>query len=194
MKLCWLRQMVALSLVISLSGCVQLRFNQYEKVTQWLSETAPKTIYHPYLWDITINNYQTTMLQVDLTEKVGFTNKKQEAIIFADNRVVALGPLGPYRELIKIKHIQNDQTVQTRSGLVQIFHNEVDGVLMAVEKCSTWQLINNKRLQQSCIAETTYINTMDLDEKGNIVHISQFLPTYNTRLVLQKRTVVSSSL
>lgn len=193
MILRWFQSIITVSLVILLSGCVQLRFSQVEKVSQWLEQPSSETIYHPYLWDISIGHYQTSMLQVDLTEKIGFTNKEQEAIVFADNRIIALGPLGPYSELIKIKHIQHSQPPQTQPLSTQLYHSESNGVLLAVEKCTAWQSVNTRKLVQTCTAKTSYINTIHLDERGNIVEVNQFLPVYNQYIVLQKRAVLVPS-
>ena len=193
MQLPKIDKLLICGLVCVLSGCVQLRFSQYDQITELLKHRSPSTVYHPYLWDVTIGSYRNSVLQVDLAEQVGFTNTAQDAILFANNRITALGPLGSYKQQLRITYTQdNEQGKASQASDTVVYTTTTNNMTVTVETCEPWRIVKPQILQQICQSGNTYTNQIILDDAGNMIALSQYIPLYGTRIDLHKRAVVTA--
>lgn len=185
-----LKKIVMLSLIFLLSGCIQLRFSQYDKLTELFAEySTSSVVHHPYLWDVSIGNYQNKLLQVDFSGRHGFTNNVQDAIIFANNRIVAIGPVGPFAQKFRIKEVALSRTKGTST--VFQYTTFTNDVVAFVETCEDWRTVSPHLLRQDCRSDVAYTNQITLDQQGNMIKLSQYLPFYKNRLVMQKVSVTT---
>lgn len=188
-----LRILTIVALGSLLLGCVQFRLSQYDKITELVNNivtnaSTSSVVYHPYIWNVSIGDYQNTFIQVDMSGQYGFTNTAQEAIIFDNNRISAMGPVGPYLQKFQI----NEPYSSGDDAMVIEYTYLGSEYIKSVERCKPWQKISETELVQNCKTSFHYTNQITLDQDGNMIRLSQFLPIYNVRLEMQKMIVTTS--
>lgn len=186
-------KVILVCLATSLSSCVQLRFSQYDKLNRLFNEARPEILYHPYLWNVSMGDYQNRLLQVDLADSYGFTNNAQDAVIFANNRIIAIGPVGPYDTQLRVKQITLATNPSLSTSQSITYATTVNDVQMSIEVCDEWKTVTPRVIQQDCKSTIRYTNQITQDQYGNMIELNQYIPFYNTRLVMQKVTVTTAS-
>jgi len=173
---------ICLLLSSTMIGCVQLRSTQVESLQVfWLSYQGKSAI-SKYIWTVQVGEFERQFIQVDLNKSVGFTNAENEAIIFKNNKIQAMGPLGQAPQLLRIvdTNLPENPFSIRRETYVQ-------GQLFATEYCSPWQYVSPTNLVQSCQSSRLLNNEMELDDNGDLIKLSQYNPYYQSFIQLRKR-------
>lgn len=171
-----------LLLSFTIVGCVQLRFPQIQSSQAFWSGYQEQSAISEYIWTVQVGGFERQFIQIDLNQSVGFTNAENEAIIFKNNKIQAIGPLGQSPQLLRI--VDTNRPDMPFSIKRQTY---VQGQLFATEYCSPWEQVSTTNLVQFCQSATLLNNEMELDDNGDLIKLSQYNPYYQAFIQLQKK-------
>jgi len=168
-------RLIIILVLLTLAGC-SVRFPQVESALGVFKKAEQPLA--DFRWLLTMGNYSTTVLAVTVPNGTVFANEQGDAVFF-DGKIV--------RRIIKLGARTDKYEVFDQPNNLKILRQfSVNQRVFSEHSCEPAAFVNDYIIEQRCVGEMGYKNTIEHNKAGKIIGISQVVDYTGQVLTLRK--------
>lgn len=173
-------------LMVSLSGCIQLRAPQIDNIQAWLNPPNPPLADFRWQLEIGVSGYTDEVILYLVKEQYVFVSEEANVMIYDGQMIPKIGLLAGEKVDISQQDRPNTNLAEADSWPIErrVF---VNNTLFETQQCTQWSEFINDKQTQTCVGQITYTNQRKRNSDGTVYYLKQYISYKNQFITLTKR-------